>query len=102
MAVTESGLLSWGKGEKGALGLGENMTVTDMPRNVEGVGRAYGQAITSIACSTEHSAIVTNVGNIYVWGYGKYGRLGLGDEKNVFKPMQMTTMSGHRHPGHLW
>ena len=45
-------------------------------------------------CSTEHSAAVLSR-EVYVWGYGKYGRLGLGDENNHFKPSHMSTMSGN-------
>ena len=94
--VTEDGsLMSFGKGAHGALGLGEDVTAQDVPRAVGVVGKANGHPVSFISCSTEHSAVVTGRGQVYVWGYGKYGRLGLGDERNHFKPTHMSTMSGN-------
>jgi hypothetical protein len=87
--------MSFGKGTRGALGLGDDVTMQDMPRAVGVIGKANGHPVSAISCSTEHSAAVTGRWQVYVWGYGKYGRLGLGDERNHFKPAHMSTMSGN-------
>ena len=63
VVVTQSGsVMSWGKGERGALGLGDAVTFTDTPKALEIVGRAYGQPVVTVSCSTEHTAIVTASG----------------------------------------
>ena len=63
VSVTESGaVMSWGKGERGALGLGDSMTCTDIPQAMDIVGRAYGQPVATVSCSSEHTAIVTKDG----------------------------------------
>ena len=60
VAVTTSGsVMSWGKGERGALGLGDSITHTTEPQALDIVGRAYGLPVLSVSCSTEHTAIVT-------------------------------------------
>jgi alpha-tubulin suppressor-like RCC1 family protein len=60
VVVTESGsVMSWGKGDRGALGLGDSMKRSDVPQALDNVGRAYGQPVVGVACSTEHTAIVT-------------------------------------------
>ena len=63
LVVTESGsVMSWGKGERGALGLGDSMPFTHTPQALDNVGRAYGQPVIGVSCSTEHSVIVTATG----------------------------------------
>ena len=95
MKVTEGGtVMSFGKGAHGSLGLGSEKTSADLPSVIDVIGRANGNPVSSISCSTEHSAAITSKGQVYVWGYGKYGRLGLGDETDHFKPAYLSTMSG--------
>ena len=63
VVVTESGaVMSWGKGDRGALGLGDSMIFTDIPQAMDIVGRAYGQPVATVSCSSEHTAIVTKNG----------------------------------------
>ena len=38
-----------------------------------------GQTIKQAACGFDHSACVTESGELYTWGDGKEGQLGLGD-----------------------
>ncbi|XP_050212038.1 ultraviolet-B receptor UVR8 isoform X2 [Mercurialis annua] len=42
-----------------------------------------------ISCGARHSAIVTDEGNVYCWGWNKYGQLGLGDviDRNIPSPV---------------
>jgi hypothetical protein len=63
LVVTESGsVMSWGSGERGALGLGDAIKKADTPQALSNVGRAYGQPVIGVSCSTEHSAILTSTG----------------------------------------
>ena len=36
-----------------------------------------GTQIVDIACGGSHSAAITSAGELYTWGKGRYGRLGL-------------------------
>ena len=36
--------------------------------------------VTSIACGAEHSLASTSDGEIYSFGWGRYGNLGLGEK----------------------
>ena len=38
-------------------------------------------AVVAVAAGTYHSLAVTRRGQVYVWGSGKHGRLGLGTER---------------------
>lgn len=33
-----------------------------------------------VSCGTNHTAAFTKTGELYCWGWGEHGRLGLGDE----------------------
>jgi len=39
-----------------------------------------------IAAGAEHTAAVTEDGELYGWGWGRYGNLGLGDRKDRLIP----------------
>jgi alpha-tubulin suppressor-like RCC1 family protein len=36
-----------------------------------------------------HSAVITNNGDLYTFGYGKYGALGNGRENNEWEPARL-------------
>ena len=38
------------------------------------------EKVVSIACGAEHSLVCTEEGQVYSWGWGRYGNLGLGDK----------------------
>lgn len=45
--------------------------------------------VMSIACGTEHVAIVGNNGEVYTFGNGSHGKLGLGSERSHPLPEQV-------------
>ena len=78
--ISSSGnLFVWGAGSSGQLGFGE------MP---DGAGYCCTiptklclpscQVVTKVSCGASHTAIILNSGELYVWGSGDGGRLGLG------------------------
>lgn len=85
MAVTEEGdVYTWGAGGlEGALGH------KDMPDSLLPIkiNRALflDSNVVLVAAST-HSMAVTVEGNLFAWGAGKYGQLGLGDKYNRKTP----------------
>ncbi|CAM0883362.1 unnamed protein product [Alopecurus aequalis] len=47
--------------------------------NLEKVPSIHGEQVAQIAAGTEHSALVTDSGALFTWGWGEHGQLGLGD-----------------------
>lgn len=45
-----------------------------------------GYEIIDVACGGAHSAAITNTGQLFTWGKGRYGRLGHGDSDDQLKP----------------
>jgi alpha-tubulin suppressor-like RCC1 family protein len=50
--------------------------------------------LRKIACNATNSATIDCVGNVYVWGAGKYGLLGLPKHKNpISQPLRLNLKS---------
>ncbi|KZV38592.1 hypothetical protein F511_09343 [Dorcoceras hygrometricum] len=83
LAVTMEGeVRSWGRNQNGQLGLG---TTEDSlsPQRIEAF---QGIRVKMVAAGAEHTAAVTEDGELYGWGWGRYGNLGLGDRDDRFVP----------------
>ncbi|PVD19395.1 hypothetical protein C0Q70_19883 [Pomacea canaliculata] len=74
---------SWGDGDYGKLGHGNNCTVKS-PKLIQ--GPFIGKKIRCISAGYRHSAAVTEGGELYTWGEGDYGRLGHGDKTSYSSP----------------
>ncbi|WAR02234.1 NEK9-like protein [Mya arenaria] len=91
VVTTESQVYTWGDGSKGQLGHGD-LTSLAKPKLVEAL---TGKSITSVdviavACGPSHVVVVGSEGEIFSWGNGAAGRLGLGTEDNHCQPMKVT------------
>lgn len=53
-----------------------------------------------VAAGAEHTAAVTAGGELYGWGWGRYGNLGLGDRDDRLVPGRVSTIEVCRnsHP----
>ncbi|XP_064013850.1 RCC1 domain-containing protein 1 isoform X2 [Pogoniulus pusillus] len=49
----------------------------DLPQQLE---------VSRVSCGSRHTAVVTSVGDLYTWGWGKYGQLGHGDNASSDQP----------------
>jgi len=86
-ALTDTGALwAWGKGDGGRLGLGTDGDRLG-PAQVHGFG---GGRVAMVAAGTHHSAAVTRQGELYAWGAGDAGRLGLGEDDEIVEEGTMT------------
>lgn len=108
MALThEDELYSWGEGNYGQLGIGDNED-THTPKKVtihynnsllfdDYFSRDSGKEkpkVQQIALGGKHSLILTNKGHLYVCGYGSQGQLGIGGTENLTKPTLVTSLAG--------
>lgn len=75
LAVSSSGeLYTWGAGHRGKLGHGDEAAQL-LPKRVEALA---GQRVVMAEAGCEHTAAVTQAGDLYTWGQGDGGRLGHG------------------------
>eukprot|EP01084_Bolivina_argentea_P054524 99979_1 len=83
LILTANGsVYSCGWGRFGVLGLGNTYNQNEFKRVYV---TKNDLVVSDIKCGAVHSCCVAN-GNVYVWGRGKYGRVGLGNEQNVLIP----------------
>ncbi|KAF8772726.1 hypothetical protein HU200_005445 [Digitaria exilis] len=93
LAVTMAGeVQSWGRNQNGQLGLG---TTEDslLPQKIQAF---EGVCVKMIAAGAEHTAAVTEDGDLYGWGWGRYGNLGLGDRNDRLLPEKVSSVEGER------
>ncbi|VTJ51663.1 Hypothetical predicted protein [Marmota monax] len=45
-----------------------------------------GSDVVKASCGSRHTAVVTRTGELYTWGWGKYGQLGHKDSTSVDQP----------------
>ncbi|KAG2425442.1 hypothetical protein HXX76_013652 [Chlamydomonas incerta] len=83
LAATEAGtVFSWGWGRYGNLGDGDSQD-RYTPTRVVGL---EGVTVTSVVCGWRHSAVVTDEGRVFTFGWSKYGQLGHGDHVDHTRP----------------
>eukprot|EP00899_Mesostigma_viride_P008862 jgi/Mesvir1/17978/Mv09324-RA.1 len=75
-------VLSWGLAEYGQLGLGPGVNVNE-PQLIP---ELIDKEIREIAAGGWHSLAMSASGQVYIWGRGEYGRLGLGDDQSRVHP----------------
>ncbi|KAH6791329.1 Regulator of chromosome condensation family protein [Perilla frutescens var. frutescens] len=93
LAVTMEGeVQSWGRNQNGQLGLG---TTEDslVPRKIKAF---EGISVKMVAAGAEHTAAVTEDGELYGWGWGRYGNLGLGDRFDRLVPAKVASVEGEK------
>ncbi|CAA6660402.1 unnamed protein product [Spirodela intermedia] len=93
VAVTMEGKVqSWGRNQNGQLGLG---TTEDslLPQKIQAF---EGIFVKMVAAGAEHTAAVTEDGDLYGWGWGRYGNLGLGDRDDRLIPEKVSAVDGQK------
>ncbi|XP_058186611.1 ultraviolet-B receptor UVR8 isoform X3 [Rhododendron vialii] len=93
LAVTMEGeVQSWGRNQNGQLGLG---TTEDslVPQRIDAF---QGISVKMVAAGAEHTAAVTDDGELYGWGWGRYGNLGLGDKNDRLVPQKVSSVEAEK------
>lgn len=90
VAITSDGkVLTWGRNDKGQLGLGDLLT-RSTPTHVQSLD---GLNIVTAACGKGHTLFLTDKGVVYAVGENKMGQLGLGNQgANVLIPQKVSSM----------
>eukprot|EP00904_Undaria_pinnatifida_P009747 jgi/Undpi1/5902/HiC_scaffold_2.g01176.m1 len=84
--LTDCGeIFTWGRGGFGRLGHG-NREPADSPKRIEAL---EGIPCVQVACGFAYTAAVTASGELYTWGAGENGRLGLGDVEDRHTPSRV-------------
>ncbi|XP_014808238.1 PREDICTED: RCC1 domain-containing protein 1 isoform X2 [Calidris pugnax] len=52
----------------------------DLPQELE---------VTQVSCGSRHTAVITRGGELFTWGWGKYGQLGHGDKASSDRPRRV-------------
>ena len=93
LALTDTGVLySWGFNESGQLGSGNTANLPSPTKVTVG-----GAKFTDIATGGFHSFALTDSGEVYSWGSGFFGQLGLGTsgtDTNKASPQKITMPDG--------
>ncbi|XP_053688822.1 probable E3 ubiquitin-protein ligase HERC2 isoform X2 [Sabethes cyaneus] len=92
-AITSSGeLYTWGLGEYGRLGHGDNCTQLK-PKLVTAL---QGHRVTQVACGSRdaQTLCLTEEGLVFSWGDGDFGKLGRGGSEGCSVPHQVDRLNG--------
>lgn len=88
-ALTDEGeVFTWGRGDDGRLGHGDKSWRL-VPRLV---AQLQGNTIREIACGSYDTAAITVSGELFTWGGGMYGKLGIGNEEGQSSPRLVETL----------
>jgi|GEM_PF-5844579 len=95
-AVCENGFLwSWGGGDSGELGLGQDITLLLRPHRVGNqVGGSLLPVIVSISSGGGFSLAICEEGSVWSFGVGNSGQLGHGWLLDEFRPRPIESVAG--------
>ena len=91
LAITADGAVwSWGAGEDGQLGHGDEQDQL-LPKKVEAFA---DQRVVAVSTGAAHSLALTADGSVWSWGEGAFGKLGHGDEQGQLRPKKVEALAG--------
>lgn len=85
---SEGALYTWGSGSFGKLGHGEPAD-SSTPQLVR---FDAGKEVVQVSCGYAHSIALCSSKEVYVWGSGFKGKLGLSDDQNRLSPTPIPTL----------
>jgi alpha-tubulin suppressor-like RCC1 family protein len=83
--TSERKIFSWGTGKYGQLGLG----VKDVSYTPTTIKYLENEDVIFIAAGENNSAAINSKGQLYMWGSGEYGKLGIGSNDSVDIPKKL-------------
>ena len=92
--ITSAGAIySWGDKENGVAGHGDTEGHQYNPKLLE---KLAGKRIVQLSACGFHTACLTENGELYSWGEGKFGRLGHNNERNHHSPKLVEALVGKK------
>lgn len=90
--ANDGNLYGWGHNESGMLGLGSGFVYTNTPQRITlPAGKTGWKAVSAGGL---HSMATTTDGQLFVWGNGSYGQLGLdSDRANKYAPTAIPNLT---------
>ncbi|XP_047310934.1 ultraviolet-B receptor UVR8-like [Impatiens glandulifera] len=86
-ALTNEGeVYSWGRGEHGRLGFGDDKSSKMVPQKVL---LLVDEEIVQVSCGGTHSVTLTQDGHLFSYGRGDHGRLGYGRKVTTGHPYEV-------------
>lgn len=89
LALCGQQVYAWGNGDDGRLGLGNNETALEPTL----VSLLQDIPVRSIACGGSHSGAIAMNGDVFTWGNGQYGQLGVGPVRARRVPTKVRLLS---------
>lgn len=88
VVTKRGGLFTFGSGMHGQLGHGPAFQEIALPKLVS---MLQGKFVSAVSCGESHSAVLTKNGEMFTFGDGCHGKLGMGDESfsNLFQPAKV-------------
>lgn len=94
LAITAGGeVYSWGLGEHGRLGQGDENTNKENPTKITSFA---DKQIINTSCGTTYSAAITSNGELYTFGHGRFGKLGHGNSDDKSLPTIVAALKSHK------
>jgi alpha-tubulin suppressor-like RCC1 family protein len=93
ISATATSITTWGQGITGVLGSGATPLMQFYPNTTDLSTTLQNRKITSVFAYSNSAGLLTNTGEIYVWGYNNYG---MGDGTNTLKsfPTRIVDVDG--------
>ena len=83
-------IFTWGNGNKGRLGHGDEISHSH-PMLLTGL---LGVKAKHISCGVNHTAVCSKDGKLFTFGHGEYGKLGHGDKMKQLSPKVVQALQG--------
>ena len=90
VATAEGELYSFGRNSSGQLGLNSTDDAL-LPQRVEALA---GKVVSKVACGAEHSVVLTDNGDVYCFGWGRFGNIGDGHRDDRHVPVKVAALEG--------
>ncbi|KAI7844220.1 hypothetical protein COHA_002354 [Chlorella ohadii] len=90
VATDDGQLFTFGRNQSGQLGLG-SIQDSLLPQPVLAL---QGKRVLRVACGAEHSLCATSDGEVFAFGWGRYGNIGDGESQDRHMPTKVKGLEG--------